>query len=107
MKLNFKKIKPKDLSGNPYKDPATITKEKPEGEDMTLDISEAFGQYLHESTGDLGMLIIAQEIYKTGEIEVTDKVRAEILARLEAPNCPFLAVVKQELITKLNTQQGK
>ena len=97
MKLNFKQIKPKNIEGENFKDE--------QGKDVVIDIAQDFGNFIYQNTGDLGMLEVAQEIYKKGEIEVTDKVRSEILLRLEAPNCPFLAVVKQELITKLNSDE--
>ena len=99
MKLNFKQIKPKDINGKPFKDA--------DGKDAVIDISKDFGNFIYQNTGDLGMLEVAQEIYKTGEIEVDDKIKAEIITRLQAPNCPFLAVVKQELITQLNGTTDK
>ena len=91
MKLNFKKITVTDL----------------DGETVSVDISKSFGNFLYQNTGDLGMLEVAQEMYKKGEVELDDKARGEILTILKHPQCSFLAIVKKALIDILEKDEKK
>ena len=88
MKVNFRKIAVTDL----------------DGEKVSFDISKSFGNFLYQNTGDLGMLEVAQNMYKKGDIEVDDKAREEMLVILRHPSCSFLAVVKKALIDLLETK---
>ena len=91
MKIDFRKIETIDL----------------DGEKVSYDISKSFGNFLYQSTGDLGMLEVAQNMYKKGEIEIDDKARGEMLVILKHPNCSFLAVVKKALIDLLEKEEEK
>ena len=91
MKINFKKIEVIDL----------------DGEKAYFDLSKSFGNFLYQNTGDLGMLEVAQNIYKKGEIEIDDKARGEMLVILKHPRCSFLAVVKKSLIDLLEKDEKK
>ncbi len=82
MKINFKEIRVKPLMGN----------------EQVLDISKHFGNFLYINTADLGMLEIAQQIYKNGIAEINEEMKEELLAILRHRDCTFAAVVKQKLI---------
>ena len=85
--MNLTKIKTTDLEGN----------------EMIYDVSKTLGNIIYQSTGDLGMLEVAQQMYKTGEIELTDEQKMEIVALLQDKRCPLIAIVKQALLTELIT----
>lgn len=55
MKINFTKLKFTDLEGNV----------------MPLDCSKQVANYIYAETQDLGDLILAQEIYKGEEVELS------------------------------------
>ena len=83
--MNFKNVKVKDL----------------EGRAISIDVSKNFANFIYQTTGDLGMLEVAQEIYKIGEAELTADQKTEIKQILEHPQCPFVAIVKRELLNLL------
>ena len=55
MKIDFRKIEVKDIEGN----------------NSTVDISKILGNAIYQKTSDLGELDLAQNIYKSGEVELT------------------------------------
>lgn len=68
-------------------------------EKFQIDISKQFGNYLYRSTGDLGMLDVAQEIYRTGELkEPSIDIKQSLLRLLHDPNCELIALLKKKLI---------
>lgn len=69
-----------------------------EGKELKYDISKSFANHIYQTTGDLGMLDVAQTIYKTGEIELTEHVKTELAGIVSTPQFPFLAVIKKRLI---------
>lgn len=57
MKVNFKNIQVKDIEGN----------------NSTVDIAKMLGNVIYQKTADLGELELAREIYKNGEVELTQE----------------------------------
>lgn len=72
-----------------------------EGKELKFDVSKTLGNHIYQTTGDLGMLEVAQAIYKNGEIELTDQVKAGLAEVVNNPQFPFLAVVKKKLLEEL------
>ena len=68
-----------------------------EGKELNFDISKSFANHVYQTTGDLGMLEVAQTIYKTGEIELTE-VKQGLIEVVNSPQFPFLAIVKKRLL---------
>lgn len=56
MKVDFRKLEIKDLEGNV----------------VTFDASKQLANFIYMETQDLGDLILAQDIYKNGEVELED-----------------------------------
>lgn len=56
MKVDFRKLEIKDLEGNV----------------VTFDASKQLANFIYMETQDLGDLILAQDIYKNGEVELDD-----------------------------------
>lgn len=56
MKVDFRKLEIKDLEGNI----------------VTFDASKQLANFIYMETQDLGDLILAQDIYKNGEVELED-----------------------------------
>jgi len=83
--INFKEVSITDLAGKK----------------LTFDVSKSLGNHIYQTTGDLGMLEVAQEIYKNGKIELTDQVRIGLTEIVNNPQFPFLAVIKKELLNQL------
>lgn len=54
MKVDFRKLEIKDLEGNV----------------VTFDASKQLANFIYMETQDLGDLILAQDIYKNGEVEL-------------------------------------
>jgi hypothetical protein len=73
-----------------------------DGETVEFDMSKPVGNWIYTHTGDLGMLEVAQEIYKEGKAELSDEQKKEVVSLLEAPACPFLAAIKKEIIKQLD-----
>jgi len=77
MKIDFRKIKVKDI----------------EGKESNLDISKTLGNVIYNNTPDLGELDFAQELYKKGEVEI-DEQKVEIVRKyLETGQ--FYAFIKE------------
>ena len=55
MKIDFREIQVKDIEGN----------------NSTVDIAKMLGNAIYQKTADLGELELAQNIYKSGEVEVS------------------------------------
>ena len=85
MKLHLKEFEITDLTGQSVK----------------FDIAKDFANYLYISTGDLGMLEVAQAVYKSGELEITEANRAGLTSAIGSDRFPFVAVVKRELLKLL------
>ena len=85
--MKLKEIKLKDL----------------DGQETIFDASKILGNYIYTSTGDLGMLEVAQDIYKKGEADLTPEQKAQVIELLKSPRCGIIAVLKQEIIKQLNT----
>ncbi len=83
--MNLKEIKITDL----------------DGQETVFDASKILGNYIYTSTGDLGMLEVAQDIYKTGTAKLNKKQKEEIIASLKSPRCNILAALKKEIIAQL------
>lgn len=83
--MNFKNVKVTNL----------------EGESVNFDVAKGVGNYIYQRTGDLGMLDAAREIYKTGKAELTDEQRTEIIGLIKDRSCPFIAIVKEQIINSL------
>ena len=56
MKVDFRKLEIKDLEGNV----------------VAFDASKQLANFIYMETQDLGDLILAQDIYKNGEVELED-----------------------------------
>ena len=72
------------------------------GHKSKIDISKLLGNYIYQTTGDLGMFDIAQKMYNDGKVELTDETRAGLTAILKNKQCPFVAIVKTRLIEMIN-----
>lgn len=57
MKINFKQLMMTDLEGNK----------------LSLDCSKQVANFIYSETQNLEDLILAQDIYKNGEVELTDE----------------------------------
>lgn len=66
-----------------------------------LDMSKLLGNYLYTTAGDLGILEVAQQIYKTGIIEITPELRVYLLDALKSKTAPFILIAKMRLIEML------
>lgn len=75
-KIDFRKIIVKDI----------------EGKETTMDIAKVMGNTIYNNTPDLGELEFAQEIYKKGEVEVTEERAAMVRKYMDAGQ--FFAYVK-------------
>lgn len=72
-----------------------------DGKELKFDVSKTLGNHIYQTTGDLGMLEVAQDIYKNGEIEITEQVKAGLNEVVNNPQFPFLAVVKKKILEML------
>lgn len=72
------------------------------GHKSKVDISKLLGNYIYQTTGDLGMFDIAQKMYKEGKVEMTEEIKAGLTAILKNQQCPFVAIVKTRLIEMIN-----
>lgn len=72
MKVDFRKLEIKDLEGNV----------------VTFDASKQLANFIYMETQDLGDLILAQDIYKNGEVELDndhiDKIRSWLRTNFKA-----------------------
>jgi hypothetical protein len=84
--VDFTKIETTDLAGHQLK----------------FDVSKSLGNYIYQTTGDLGMFELAQKIYKEGKAEINDEIKGGLIAVLKGPQCPFVALVKTKLIEMLS-----
>lgn len=75
-KIDFRKIIVKDI----------------EGKETTMDIAKVMGNTIYNNTPDLGELEFAQEIYKKGEVDVTEERAAIVRKYMDAGQ--FFAYVK-------------
>lgn len=85
MKIDFRKITVQDVDGNK----------------STVDVSKELGNIIYKNTPDLGELEFAQEIYKSGEVDI-DEARAEIIRRYMDVG-RFFAFVKAGINEELNS----
>lgn len=83
MKIDFRKIKLKDVEGNAFE----------------MDIAKELGNSIYNETVDIGELELAREIYLKGEIDV-DSVKAEVIRRYIDGG--YRAFVKEALIPVLD-----
>ncbi|MCW0484072.1 hypothetical protein [Gaoshiqia sediminis] len=72
-----------------------------DGKELKFDVSKTLGNHIYQTTGDLGMLEVAQTIYKKGEVELTEQVKTGLTEVVNNPQFPFLAVVKKKLLEEL------
>lgn len=72
-----------------------------EGKELVFDLSKSLANHVYQTTGDLGMLEVAQQIYKAGEIELTEQVKTGLKEVVSSPQFPFLAIVKKRLLEVL------
>lgn len=86
MKIDFRKIQVKDIEGN----------------NSSVDISKMLGNAIYQKTADLGELELAQNIYKTGEVEVSPE-QVERIKEYVRTN--FVAVVQVAVNEVLSTGQ--
>lgn len=75
-KVDFRKIVVKDIEGN----------------ETAMDIAKVMGNTIYNITPDLGELEFAQDIYKQGEVEVTEERAAMVRKYMDAGQ--FFAYVK-------------
>lgn len=81
-KIDFRKVSVKNI----------------DGEKKDVDVSKELGNQIFQSTGDLGELELAREIYKHGEVEVDAAQRSALLgyvkkgfkAFIQEALCPVL-----------------
>lgn len=76
-KIDFRKIKVSDI----------------EGKETTMDISKEMGNTIYKNTPDLGELEFAQEIYKKGEVDVTEERAAIVRKYMDVGQ--FFAYIKK------------
>lgn len=88
MKINLTNIEVKNL----------------DGEVRAFDISKNFANYIYQRTVDLGMLDVAQEIYKKGEVEINEDQQKEIVTLINLPECPFIAMIKRQLLNLMEDE---
>ena len=69
-----------------------------DGKELTFNIAKDLGNYIYRTTPDLGALELAQTIYKTGKIELTDQHKKELKEIINAPDFPFIALVKKTIL---------
>lgn len=86
MTIDFRKITVKDLDGN----------------ELTYDVSKSLGNFIYKVTPDLGMFQLAQSMYNKGEVEIPEQLKEQLKAIISHPQCPFIAMVKQEILNLLN-----
>ena len=86
MTIDFRKITVKDLDGN----------------ELVYDVSKSLGNFIYKVTPDLGMFQFAQEMYNKGEVEIPEELKEQLKAIISHPQCPFIAMVKQEILNLLN-----
>lgn len=86
MRIDFRKIQVKDIEGN----------------NSTVDISKMLGNAIYQKTADLGELELAQNIYKSGEVELS----LEQVERIkEYVRTNFVAVVQVAVNEALSAEQ--
>ena len=83
-KIDFRKIKVSDI----------------EGKETTMDISREMGNTIYKNTPDLGELEFAQEIYKKGEVDVTEERAAIVRKYMDVGQ--FFAYIKKAVNDELN-----
>ena len=79
MKIDFREIQVKDIEGN----------------NSTVDIAKMLGNAIYQKTADLGELELAQNIYKSGEVEVSPE-QAESIKKYVSTG--FVAFVQVRLM---------
>lgn len=84
--IDFKNIEVKDLGGHTIK----------------LDMSKNLGNFLYQTTGDLGVFEFAQQVYKEGKVAVPPEIKEELKVILKSQQCPFVLLVKLKLIELLS-----
>lgn len=82
MKVNFKNIQVKDIEGN----------------NSTVDIAKMLGNVIYQKTADLGELELAREIYKNGEVELTQE---QVECVKSCVKTGFVAFVQEAVIAML------
>lgn len=70
-----------------------------EGEPEIFDVSKNLGNEIYRNTPDLGELNFAQELYKDGEVEITEE-RAAIVRKYISDN--FYAFIQVAVNKKLD-----
>ncbi|MFV0377124.1 MAG: hypothetical protein ACK5JD_07435 [Mangrovibacterium sp.] len=74
-----------------------------DGKELRFDVSKSLSNHIYQTTGDLGMLDFAMTMHKTGQAEISDEQKDKLVAVIKAPECPFLAVVKKEILNLLES----
>lgn len=72
-----------------------------DGKELRFDVSKSLGNHIYQTTGDLGMLDFAMTIHKTGQAEITAEQKDKLITVINAPECPFLAIVKKKVLDLL------
>ncbi len=85
MKIDFRELKVKDLDGN----------------ELIYDVSKSLGNFIYKVTPDLGMFQLAQKMYNEGEVDIPDELRDQFVAIVSHPQCPFVAIIKQNILESL------
>ena len=82
MKIDFREIQVKDIEGN----------------NSTVDIAKMLGNVIYQKTADLGELELAREIYKNGEVELTQEQVECVKSYVKTG---FVAFVQEAVIAML------
>ncbi|VFB14368.1 Uncharacterised protein [Bacteroides heparinolyticus] len=83
-KIDFRKIKVSDI----------------EGKETTMDISKEMGNTIYKNTPDLGELEFALDLYKKGEVEVTEERAAIVRKYMDVGQ--FFAYIKKAVCDELD-----
>ena len=88
-KLNFKAVPTRDIEGNLE----------------PRDISKELGNYIYRETSDLGVLDLAQRIYKDGEVEANESEIEIIRKYIDSGYKAFVKKAFEEMVSDVQEVQ--
>lgn len=88
MKVNFKELDFKDLEGN-------VT---------PLDVTKQLANFIYSETKDIEYAVLAQDIYKNGEVELTDEQIEKIKEFLSLGFKAFVQIAFNNTIERLKSE---
>lgn len=91
MKINFKELHFTDLEGN----------------NMPLDVTKQLANYIYSEAKDIEYAVLAQDIYKNGEVDLTDEQIEKIREFLKSGFKAFVQMAFENTIKSQESIEAK